>query len=57
MSMGSSYEEWSALVKEAFMAGFDAGEGEAFLSSSKIICADLKLEITEKAFKDWEPNR
>jgi len=39
-------------IKEAFMAGFDAGAEDAH-EAGKIICEDFKREVTEKAYADW----
>ena len=39
-------------LKEAFLAGFDAGADDTE-DAGKIIDADYYIEVTEQAFKDW----
>ena len=45
-------ERLLSLVKDAYMAGFDAGAEDA-ADSGVIICDDFKKEVTEKAYKEW----
>jgi len=39
-------------LKEAFLAGFDAGS-EDCIDGGRIIDDDFYIEVTEKAFKEW----
>ncbi len=45
-------EDLEEKVKDAFMAGFDAGELDAF-DSGMIIDDDFKKEVTEQAYKEF----